>query len=407
MRRQPGQQTSPDTTKPPLQQQGRRVSVVYYLSKNGHLEHPHFIDIPLASPDGLFLKDVIDRLTALRGKGMAAMYSWSCKRGYKNGFVWHDIEEDDMILPSQGGEYVLKGSELLDQSPPDRNQNDIINPRMINPADSGKDQEVASSSSSMAGLINEAKNSLGVQSPVLSAEPGCRTPPNLRVKMQDASTQTDEQRGRQRHESQVRIVDMEFSERRKEEPAIVEEESSPNTCSSPCGRASTLESLIRDEFRQRNGFRIVEEEHVFAPARTKLKTTDLLVQLITCGSISVKDHYTFGIVPTYKPRFTNSKSPSPAPVFSGSIMPEGTECLSQSKRVVGLSGSIVETKTHGEVAEQGSSVERSPCNEEGRDERHDFEKEMESTEIKCLSRVIKIASCKQSRIGTVRSPGSG
>lgn len=92
--------------------------------------------------------DVIGRLDALRGKGMAAKYSWSCKRylhtypsilrpvcdrinivfihkatmqcrSYKTGFVWHDLSADDLLLPTQGTEYVLKGSELpFDQSKP-------------------------------------------------------------------------------------------------------------------------------------------------------------------------------------------------------------------------------------------------------------------------------------------------
>uniref|UniRef100_A0A0A9CW32 SOSEKI DIX-like domain-containing protein n=1 Tax=Arundo donax TaxID=35708 RepID=A0A0A9CW32_ARUDO len=57
--------------------------------------------------------DVIRRLDVLRGKGMAAMYSWSCKRRYKTGFVWHDVSGDDILLPAQGSEYVLKGSLLL------------------------------------------------------------------------------------------------------------------------------------------------------------------------------------------------------------------------------------------------------------------------------------------------------
>jgi hypothetical protein len=29
--------------------------------------------------------------------------------------VWHDLAEDDLVLPATDGEYVLKGSELLDQ----------------------------------------------------------------------------------------------------------------------------------------------------------------------------------------------------------------------------------------------------------------------------------------------------
>jgi hypothetical protein len=37
-------------------------------------------------------------------------------RSYKNGFVWHDLAEDDLVVPATDGEYVLKGSELVDQS---------------------------------------------------------------------------------------------------------------------------------------------------------------------------------------------------------------------------------------------------------------------------------------------------
>ena len=80
----------------------RKIPVVYYLCKNMNLEQPHFLEVP-CSLEGLYLKgenktrvllqrlmipnhvlvfyeDVIKRLNLLRGKGMAAMYSWSCKR---------------------------------------------------------------------------------------------------------------------------------------------------------------------------------------------------------------------------------------------------------------------------------------------------------------------------------------
>ncbi|KAG6417971.1 hypothetical protein SASPL_120168 [Salvia splendens] len=116
------------------------VPVLYYLSRNGQLDHPHFMEVPLSSPRGLFLKgtststststctlfhyqssyklcillpDVINRLNALRGNGMAFMYSWSSKRSYKNGFVWHDLSEDDLIIPAHGHDYILKGSAFL------------------------------------------------------------------------------------------------------------------------------------------------------------------------------------------------------------------------------------------------------------------------------------------------------
>ena len=37
----------------------RSVPVVYYLSRNGQLEHPHFIEVPLSSPEGLYLRGKI------------------------------------------------------------------------------------------------------------------------------------------------------------------------------------------------------------------------------------------------------------------------------------------------------------------------------------------------------------
>ncbi|KAH6821991.1 hypothetical protein C2S53_005681 [Perilla frutescens var. hirtella] len=92
----------------------KKVQVVYYLSRNGHLQHPHYIEVTHLSHHQLRLKDVLDRLTVLRGKGMPLLYSWSCKRSYKNGYVWNDLAQSDFIFPSEGGEYVLKGSELLE-----------------------------------------------------------------------------------------------------------------------------------------------------------------------------------------------------------------------------------------------------------------------------------------------------
>jgi hypothetical protein len=103
---------SPEMAPPP---RPARAAVVYYLSRNGHLEHPHFMEVALSCPaDGLYLRgtygvcfaiafcrsiesflversvmelvrsvcgaDVVDRLDALRSKGMARMYSWASKR---------------------------------------------------------------------------------------------------------------------------------------------------------------------------------------------------------------------------------------------------------------------------------------------------------------------------------------
>lgn len=34
----------------------RKVPVLYYLSRNGQLEHPHLIEVPLSSSHGLYLR---------------------------------------------------------------------------------------------------------------------------------------------------------------------------------------------------------------------------------------------------------------------------------------------------------------------------------------------------------------
>ncbi|PKU60439.1 hypothetical protein MA16_Dca025597 [Dendrobium catenatum] len=61
----------------------RKIPVVYYLCINEYLEHLHFIEVPISSLDGLYLRDVICQFNVLRGKGMPTMYSWSCKRSQK------------------------------------------------------------------------------------------------------------------------------------------------------------------------------------------------------------------------------------------------------------------------------------------------------------------------------------
>ncbi|KAF9674781.1 hypothetical protein SADUNF_Sadunf10G0162600 [Salix dunnii] len=112
-------ENNPERTKmlnPPKSKSEQKVGVVYYLTRNGQFEHPHFMEVHLSSPQGLQLKDVKDKINHLRGQGMANMYSWSSKRRYKNGFVWQDLSETDYIQACHGHEYILKGSLLLETS---------------------------------------------------------------------------------------------------------------------------------------------------------------------------------------------------------------------------------------------------------------------------------------------------
>ncbi|KAI5072256.1 hypothetical protein GOP47_0012362 [Adiantum capillus-veneris] len=91
----------------------RKVHVVYYLSRSGQLEHPHLLEVSIPPNQGLYLRDVKRRLAVIRGKRLPLTFAWSYKRSYKNGYVWQDLCDDDLIFPAHGCEYVLKGSEIL------------------------------------------------------------------------------------------------------------------------------------------------------------------------------------------------------------------------------------------------------------------------------------------------------
>ncbi|KAJ0250831.1 F3 protein [Hirschfeldia incana] len=95
----------------------RRVRLVYFLSRSGHVDQPHLLSVHHISRNGVFLRDVKRWLAGVRGDAMPDAYCWSCKRRYKNGYVWQDLLDDDLITPISDNEYVLKGSEIL-KTPP-------------------------------------------------------------------------------------------------------------------------------------------------------------------------------------------------------------------------------------------------------------------------------------------------
>ncbi|KAL0703396.1 hypothetical protein Bca4012_069821 [Brassica carinata] len=92
----------------------RRVKLVYFLSsRSGQVDQPHLLSVHHLSRNGVFLRDVKRWLAGVRGSAMPDQYCWSCKRRYKNGYVWQDLLDDDLITPISDNEYVLKGSEIL------------------------------------------------------------------------------------------------------------------------------------------------------------------------------------------------------------------------------------------------------------------------------------------------------
>ncbi|KAJ8506546.1 hypothetical protein OPV22_007432 [Ensete ventricosum] len=95
----------------------RRVNVVYFLSRNGRVEHPHLFRIHRRRRDHVYLRDVKRWLSEFRGKDMADSFAWSYKRRYRGGYIWQDLMDDDPITPFADAEYVLKGSELPTHPP--------------------------------------------------------------------------------------------------------------------------------------------------------------------------------------------------------------------------------------------------------------------------------------------------
>ncbi|KAL8515913.1 hypothetical protein ACS0TY_014566 [Phlomoides rotata] len=420
------------------QQNSSKVPVVYYLCRNRQLEHPHFMEVPCSSPDGLYLRDVIERLNVLRGRGMAAMYSWSCKRSYKNGYVWHDLCDDDLILPAHGNEYVLKGSELFEES----NSGNfspaetviLQNQKALPEPPSSRSQEESSSSSSLNGGTTKTSQDDELSPPdqrpcssVVSPEfntgkhsswNGSLSLTEYKVYkndgLADASTQTEENANitiRTRDTCMRGVsTDDRLNEvpQAKATPEICREFVSPppstSSASSSSGRTDTLESLIRADARKLNSFRILEEEEFRMPSHAKLKTSNMIMQLISCGSISVKDH-SFGLIPTYKPRFSDSKFPSP--LFSTSVM------MGENAHRMGMtmedkeyfSGSLLERN----MAKEGVPVLKrsSSFNADRSTEQFDSTEDKEdggSTRTKCIPRSIKASLSKQPRAESMRSP---
>ncbi|KAK1428753.1 hypothetical protein QVD17_17593 [Tagetes erecta] len=270
-------QLSPDRTKvwiEPNKQRRVKVPVVYYLCRNGQLEHPHFVEVPLSTSDGLYLRDVIDRLNSLRGKGMAALYSWSSKRSYKTGFVWHDLSENDFIYPAHGHEYILKGSELFDGHDASFQSKSDESPLSSSKKSSSETLKSTDEFELSIGRSrrNQSWSAIDLQDyKVYSNESSA-----VRLAA-DASTQTDSSRNHQRA-----IINEVEEEDKQSESYLSRDEISPPPSDSS---TETLESLMKSD-----KLILRSETNVDNPTvGGKTKASTVLMQLISCGSISFRD----------------------------------------------------------------------------------------------------------------------
>lgn len=383
-------ETSPERTKVWTEPNRRKVSVVYYLSRNGQLEHPHFMEVPLSSSDGLFLRDVINRLNVLRGNGMAGMYCWSAKRSYKNGFVWHDLAENDFIYPAHGQEYVLKGSELLEGSPKPKS-NETMSSSFRKPPEAHK----SSDDSDFPVVVrrrNQSWSSIDLHEyKVYKAE---STGESAGKAAADASTQTDDKRRRRRmiREEEIEPKTEEQEPYQNHSTELSREEiSPPPSDSSP----ETLESLMKADGRLILGAGGGNQDQTGSmsnPSVGRMKASSVLMQLISCGSMSFKDcgptivkDQGLALISQYKTRLprgaANQETSMENPRYGG-VSLEDKEYFS---------GSLIETKK-----DQFPALKRSSSyNADGSSQLEMGDKEVDGVRAKCIPRRSKTLSAKK------------
>ncbi|CAI9770543.1 unnamed protein product [Fraxinus pennsylvanica] len=342
----------------------RKVSVVYYLCRNGQLEHPHFMEVTLSSSEGLYLKDVINRLNFLRGKGMAAMYSWSCKRSYKNGFVWQDLAENDFIYPAHGQEYVLKGSELL--------ENPFLETAPPPPPTVG----VLDSRRMERRLRNQSCSSIDFNLHEYSAY---KAESSVRAVV-DGSTQTDDNRRRRRsmREAEEKSKGQEPSQNQSREEIEI---SPPPSDSSP----ETLETLMKADGRVILRPETVNEDPAVNNQKARISSSSVLMQLISCGSSSFKDcgpTHRLNLISQYKMRLPRGLEPNGLTGGMGRVKLQDKEYFS---------GSLVETKK-----EEFPALKRSSSYNADRSSQLELqEKEMKEVTAKCIPRKPKNHSARK------------
>ncbi|ONM35965.1 Guanine nucleotide exchange factor SPIKE 1, partial [Zea mays] len=89
-----------------------------------------------------------------------------------------------------------------------------------------------------------------------------------------------------------------------------------------------------------DSFRILGEEDVGARTCPKLRPVSVLMELVTCGSLSVKDHGNAGVVQTCKPRFPNLRF-LPSPLISRTMMMGELDCLSENPKLMGIKQKVL------------------------------------------------------------------
>jgi hypothetical protein len=245
-------------------------------------------------------------------------------RSYRNGFVWHDLTDDDYVHPVAGREYVLKGTERLN---PPAMQLPLLDAAAASSCSSGS-QETATSSSNSGWEHGGQRKGAG-EYRVYRTE-------DRALAAADAATQTDDSyRGRSSRGHQRRAQDQEV---------LAREETSPPTASTS---PETLETLIKADGR------VVATVPGGGVGGSKARASSVLMQLISCGSVSVKG----GLATPVMPRGLQHHRPRP-PAHAAAVTPptRRQNVVVEDKEY--FSGSLVETQRSAADACQDLAVLR-------------------------------------------------
>lgn len=258
---------------------------------------------------------------------MATMYSWSSKRSYKNGYVWNDLAENDFIYPTHGNEYILKGSELLEPSKPDVSVNSTSKQLQITKsADDSDDSPV------ITRRRNQSWSSIDLQEykVIYKAD----SSGELSGRAANASTQTEEKRRRRKGRNENTELTRETTaDSTREITELTRDEFSPPGSESS---TETLENLMKGEGKMIKSCGGRDDLTANNQSSGRMKASTVLMQLLTCGSISLKnyeEHPGLSLVTSqYKNRLPRGGD--------GNLVGKATEENSVGKKSKGVFGNL-------------------------------------------------------------------
>lgn len=210
--------------------------------------------------------------------------------------MWHDLTENDFIYPTQGQEYILKGSEILEHSSSIQRPFETASSRSLRPpedirkSDDDSDFPVITTTRRR----NQSWSSIDLNEyRVYKSESSGDSSGKLAA---DASTQTEEKRrrrrtGREEKDIQTSIHGISDGNDNNHSVELSREEiSPPPSDSSP----ETLENLMNADGRLGLNARRVSKEcgdlTGYSYPSGRMKASSVLIQLLSCGSISFKDY---------------------------------------------------------------------------------------------------------------------